>query len=153
MLRHFLGAALLLLGALPTAAQSVIDCDGWQASARNIAEPWETFSRGYANGEIRVALLDTIEPAAGAFYLLVLTPPRQELGDRICGIVAEDDGGIGFAGLDFQQIAAAYEPATGLTLRMPAQRFAPATAGFDPAILAVSINQATGVIAPRFEIP
>lgn len=144
---------LALTLAAPAPAQTVIACDGWQASARNIPEPWEANTRTFANGAIRVALLDTIEPAAGAFYLLVLTPPHDELGSRACGLVAEGDGGIGFAGLEFDRIGASYDPARGLTLRMPVSRFAPATGGFDPAILAVTINQATGAITPVFEIP
>ena len=41
----------------------------------------------------------------------------------------------------------------GLTLRLPVSRFAPATGGFDPAILAVTVNQATGAVVPRFELP
>jgi hypothetical protein len=32
-------------------------------------------------------------------------------------------------------------------------RYAPATGGTDPAILAVAINQAAGTITPWFEIP
>ncbi|MDJ0825552.1 MAG: hypothetical protein QNJ16_08625 [Rhodobacter sp.] len=147
--------ALLLavtLGA-PATAQTVIGCDGWQGSAQNIVEPWDQHTRQFANGEVRVALLDTIEPAAGAFYLLVLSPPYDELGGRTCAVVAEGEGGIGFAGLDFQRLEAAYDPAQGLTLRLPAQRFAPATGGIDPAILAVTINQATGAIMPVYEIP
>ncbi len=55
---------LALCLAAPVAAQTVGDCDTWQTSARNLAEPWEANSRTFANGDIRVALLDTIEPAA-----------------------------------------------------------------------------------------
>lgn len=143
--------ALVLAG--PAAALTTIDCTGWQASARNIPEPWEAHTRTFANGNIRVALLDTIEPAAGAFYLMVIAPPRDELGSRTCVIVAEGDGSTGFAGLQFDLLGAGYDPANGLTLRLPVKRFAPATGGFDPAILAVTINQATGEITPRFEIP
>ncbi len=145
--------ALSLALAAPVAAQSTIDCLGWQASAQNIPEPWESHIRTFANGNIRVALLDTVEPAAGAFYMMVLAPPVDELGSRNCAIVAEADGNIGFAGLFWDQLGANYDPATGLTLRVPVSRFAPSTGGFDPAILAVTINQAAGTITPRFEIP
>ena len=142
-----------LLSAPPSLAQTAADCDGWQGHARNIPEPWSEHSRSYANGDIRVALIDTIEPAVGAFYLLVLAPPFGELGDRHCAIIGEDDGVTGFAGLDFSGIDAGYDPATGLTVRLPVTLFAPETGGFDPAILAVSINQASGEITPWFEIP
>ena len=152
MLR-FLTVAFCLIFTIPVQAQAIIDCSSWQASARNIPEPWADNTRTFANGNIRVALLDTIEPAAGAFYLMVITPPYDELGSRACWIVADQDGGIGFMGLEFRQLGASYDPATGLTLRLPATLFAPSTGGFDPAILAVTINQATGDVIPFFEIP
>ena len=150
---RYLALALSLILAAPATAQAVIDCDGWQSSARNIPEPWEANIRTFANGNIRVALLDTIEPAAGAFYLMIIAPPYDELGSRNCGVIADGDGVIVFDGLFFDQLGASYDPATGLTLRVPVSLFAPATGGFDPAILAVTINQATGTISPRFEIP
>ncbi len=145
--------ALSLLLAPPALAQSAIDCHGWQGAARNIVEPWEANIRTFANGNIRVALLDTVEPAAGAFYLLILAPPYDELGNRTCALIAEGDGSIGFAGLFFAQLGATYDPSTGLVLRLPVTRYAPATGGTDPAILAVAINQAAGTITPWFEIP
>ena len=144
--------ALALL-APPATAQTAIDCYGFQASARNQVEPWEANTRTFGNGEIRATLLDTVEPAAGAYYLMILAPPRDDLGSRNCAVIAEGDGSIGFAGLDFAQLGASYDPTRGLTLRMPVQRFAPGTGGFDPAILAVTINQAAGTITPVFEIP
>jgi len=146
----YLAFALL---ATPAAAQTVIGCFGFLASARNQVEPWEAHTRTFANGEIRVALLDTVEPAAGAYYLMVLAPPRDELGSRNCAVIAEGDGSVGFAGLDFAQLGASYDPARGLILRVPVQRFAPDTGGFDPAVLAVTINQAAGTLIPAFEIP
>ncbi|MCP3969779.1 MAG: hypothetical protein GY717_05590 [Rhodobacteraceae bacterium] len=139
--------------AAPAAAQSALDCHGWQGQARNIPEPWESHIRTFANGKIRVALLDTIEPAAGAYYLLVIAPPYDEMGNRQCAIIAEHGGTMGFAGMFFDQLGASYDPASGLTLRLPVSRFAPATGGFDPAILAVTINQVVGTIVPFFEIP
>jgi len=137
--------------ALPTAAaaQSVIACDGWQASAQNIVEPWDQNTRLFGNGAIRIALLDTVEPAAGAFYLLVLTPPYDELGSRTCALIAEDGGSQGFAGIDFAAAHASYNPAIGLTIAMPVQRFQPATGGFEAQQLAVTINQATGSIQAK----
>lgn len=135
----------------PVAAQEVLDCDGWQANVRNVAEPWEQNSATFANGAIRVAMLDTVEPAAGAFYLLVIHPPYDELGSPMCGIVGAD--GMGFSDMDFGALQAGYDPASGLTLRVGAQRYAPATGGFDRATLAVTVNQATGDLTPRFEAP
>lgn len=147
-----LSVTLGLTMATPVMAQTANFCDGWWSSARNIPEPIENFTRTFANGEIRVTLLDTIEPAAGAFHLMVLAPPYGELGSRNCAVISEGEG-IGFAGMFFDQLEASYDPATGLTLRLPISRFSANTGGFDPAILAVTINQALGTITPRFEIP
>ena len=80
-------------------AQSVSNCD-WRARADAIAEPWEVNTRTYANGAVRVAMLDTIEPGAGALHLLVMAPPYDDLGLRKCDVVSFD-GGIGFAGMLF----------------------------------------------------
>ena len=145
-------ALFALLAPATASAQAVHDCNGWQGGARNIAEPWEAHTRTFANGAIRVALLDTVEPAAGAFYLLVLAPPYDELGSRTCALIGTVDN-IGFAQADFSALSASYDPVQGLTLRMGVEIFAPLVGGFDPAILAVTINQAAGTITPAYEIP
>ena len=147
------GVVSLLAMPAGAGAQSALDCFGYQASALAIPEPWEAHTRTYANGAIRVTLMDLIEPAAGAFYLLVQTPPIDEMGNRSCAVIGSTPGGMGFANLFWQNIDASYDPARGLTVRTPVEVFAPATGGIDPAILAVTINQATGVISPVYELP
>ena len=152
LISRSLALSLGLIVAVPAMAQTAVDCSGWVASARNIPEPFEQYTRTYANGEIRVILLDTIEPALGAFHLMVIAPPYDELGSRNCAVISQSDG-LGFAGMFFDQIGASYDPATGLTIRLPIERFAPNTGGTDPATLAVTINQALGTIVPFVEIP
>ncbi|WP_425051272.1 hypothetical protein [Psychromarinibacter sp. S121] len=152
MWKSLLIGAGLALCAAASQAQAVIDCNGWQGGARNIAEPWEQNSTTFANGAIRVALLDTVEPAAAAFYLLVIHPPYDELGSPGCGIIGLDES-MGFSSMDFGALSASYDPAAGLTLRVGVEIFEPDTGGFDPAILAVTVNQSTGDLSPRFEIP
>ncbi|MEC7962725.1 MAG: hypothetical protein VX201_05590 [Pseudomonadota bacterium] len=129
--------------ALATAGE-VIECD-WQAQASNLAEPWEESTRTFANGAVRLALLDTVEPAAGAFHLLVLSPPYNELGDRQCRVVTLG-GGAGFSGIDFANVAAAYDPSIGLIFNFEAQRFDSDYNDFLPITLEVTLNQATGQI-------
>ncbi|MDG4951587.1 hypothetical protein NLM59_11715, partial [Weeksellaceae bacterium KMM 9724] len=73
------------------------------ASAGNIVEPWEDNTRTFSNGKTRLALLDTIEPAAGSFHVLVLSLPLNELGDRQCRTIGMG-GGIGFSGADFSTL-------------------------------------------------
>ena len=54
---------LVLASAAHASAQSVEDCD-WRASAQALIEPWEDNTRTFANGDVRLAVTDTIEPAA-----------------------------------------------------------------------------------------
>ncbi|WP_341368285.1 hypothetical protein [Yoonia sp. BS5-3] len=78
--RSFAVLLAYLTAMTPAAAQEAIPCD-WQASAQHLVEPWEENSRTFANGDVRVAALDTIEPAAGFAYLMVLSP-RLMIWDR-----------------------------------------------------------------------
>ena len=137
MTRRLLALPLLMLPSLGAAQEyvvSVMDCD-WQASAWNIVEPWEANTRTFSEGKTRLAMLDTVEPAAGWAYVLVLSPPYSELGDRQCKVIGLN--GMGFAGMDFQSLTASYNPATGLRFVLPVDvddfdtgMPAPATLGF-----------------------
>ena len=145
-IRTAAGAALaagLALSA-PAAAQSLSDCD-WRASAWLLAEPWEANSRTFANGDVRIALIDAIEPAAGALHLLVLSPPWDELGARQCRVLSLD-GGIGFAGVDFAALEAWYDAAVGLLFALPVSVYEPETGAFADRMLDFNLNQATGAI-------
>ena len=135
-------AAIFMAAALPASSQEVIGCD-WQSRADNLVEPWEDNTRTFANGEIRVALLDTVEPAAAPFYLLVISPPRDELGLWQCRVVAAP-GGMGFYAIEFDMMDPFYDPAKGLQLQMPAAVYD----GEVPRaqVLTVTINQASGNI-------
>jgi hypothetical protein len=137
-----LALGLTLLPALG-AAQSVSDCDGWIGAARNLAEPWDENTRTFANGAVRLAVLDTLEPAAGAFHLLILSPPYTELGDRQCRIVG-GRGGLGFAGMMFSDLDASYDPAVGLIWTLPVVVLVSDTGDFQTVGLRVTLNQATG---------
>ncbi|MCQ0968997.1 hypothetical protein MLD63_00925 (plasmid) [Paracoccus sp. TK19116] len=143
---------LAMVLATPAAAQSVGEC-GDVVTARNLAEPWEENSATYANGDVRVAVIDTIEPAAAGFHLMVLSPPRNEIGDRQCRLIAlsraEGGGPVGFYGIDFQGRSADYDAAKGLVLQVPIKLFDPDTGGGKPAELTVTINQQTGEITAQ----
>lgn len=151
-MRPFLAALLLTplsLAIAPTIAAAepvfVGPCTP-TASAENLVEPWTQNTATYGNGAIRVALLDTAEPAAAAVHLMVLSPPMNELGLRGCKLVSLTQGS-GFYDIDFAGRSADYDAGTGLTLRLPAQRFVPDTGLGAPAVLTVTINQRTGEIA------
>ena len=139
MIRAVVIAALL---GTPAVAQDVRDCD-WPANARNLVEPWDDYSRTFANGKTRLALLDTGgEPAAGSFYLLVLSPPYGELGDRQCRVIGHN--GMGFGYLDVPKLEAAYDPANGFTFVVPAEIFDGEI--YVEHVLTLTLNQATGEI-------
>jgi hypothetical protein len=145
MSRTLLPAVLALL-PLTVQAQTIGSCDDWRTSAALLAEPWEANTRTFAEGAVRLALIDTYEPAAGAFHLLILSPPYDELGFSQCALVSNAEG-AGFAGLDVSATEAAYDPATGLTFTIPATRWIMESDSYVPAVLTVTLNQATGAIA------
>ena len=86
-----------------------------------------------------------IEPAAGAFHILVLSPPWDELGARQCRVLSLD-GGIGFAGVDFAALEAWYDAAVGLLFALPVSVYEPETGAFADRMLDFNLNQATGAI-------
>ncbi len=147
--------AVLCLLAAPAFAQQpepewhsagVVPCNEL-AGAEFIVEPWEDNSATFADGQVRVALLDAIEPAAAAYRLLIVSPPFDEVGARQCRIVGIP-GGHGYGAIEFAARHVSYDPDTGLTLVMPARQPMPAYDGDDGWFqLAVRINQQTGDIA------
>jgi hypothetical protein len=137
--------ALALCLAAPVFAQEISTCDDWRSSAFALAEPWESTTRLFANGEVRLAMTDTIEPAAAAFHLIILSPPYDEVGGRQCAVVSTE-GGMGFAGLNVAATKAKYDPTTGLAFTIPATRWLPETDSYVDAVLHVTLNQATGAI-------
>ena len=141
-------AAICAVLASPAAAVTVEDCD-WRASAATVMEPWEENTRTFANGRIRVALLDNIEPAAGPFHLLVLSPPFDELGGRQCKIVSYD-GSMGFANVWFTDMVPTYDPAKGLSLDIPVYFWLSDENFSNSAMLTLTINQSSGAINTEF---
>ncbi len=147
LIKHALLA--LAVFATPVAAQEVIDCD-WQARADAIVEPWEDNTRTFANGDVRLALLDTIEPAAGAFHVLVLSPPYDEVGGRQCKTIGVG-GGAGFSGVGFEDITAEYDPVKGLSFWLEVDYYDGELADFSGGSLSFSVNQQTGAVEAFLE--
>ena len=140
----------LLATPLPLAAQVVVECDDI-ARAVNIAEPWEQTSRTYANGAIRVAMLDTGgEPVCCSRSLMVLLPAGG--GDeplyRQCRVVLAQPT-LGFYDVDVPGITASYDPVTGLLLSVPIGHWHQGMESGAPPIadrMEVRINQATQTV-------
>ena len=128
--------------AWPAYAQDIVECS-WQSSAANLVEPWENYTQTFSNGKTRIALIDTLEPAAGAVWLLILSPPYNELGDRQCRLVGH--GGMGFMDLDFAALATSYDPARGLIFVLPGKVYGDGVNNWD-IMVALTLNQATGEI-------
>ena len=147
---RFIIIAFSVLYAHVAAAQAAFPCD-WQARADAIVEPWEENTASFANGAVRVALLDTIEPAAAAFYLLILHPPYDEVGGRSCTVVGLDEG-LGYAGVLFDELEASYDPATGLTFEVPAVIYLPEQSFQNSTLLTITVNQATGAVGVTQEL-
>jgi hypothetical protein len=143
-MKTLLSIAMIGLFAPPLAAQTVSDCD-WESSARNLIEPWEDHSKVFAEGDVRLAILDTIEPAVASMHLLVLSPPRGHFGDRQCKTIGIDNG-LGFSGIMWDELSAGYDPAVGLVFEVPVSRFDPMTEGFPTSLLSFTLNQSTGDI-------
>ena len=96
---------------------------------------------------MRVAKLDTIEPAGAPVHLLILSPPMDESGMfRQCRVVSLAEGS-GFWSMDFASRKAAYDPGRGLTLTIPVKVYDPSAGDGVPRVLTVTIDQSTGRIA------
>jgi hypothetical protein len=128
---------ILAFLAAPAAAQTAFPCD-WQARADAIVEPWDDNTATFANGAVRVAL----------FYLLILHPPYDELGSRACTVVGLDEN-LGYANIDFNGLEAGYDPARGLTFEVPATIYLPEQSFQNPALVSITVNQATGAVTVK----
>ena len=139
-------ATALLSGT--AVAQEVGECD-WRNTASSILEPWEEFTRTFANGAVRIAVIDMVEPGVAPLHLLVLSPPYDELNIRQCRIVTLE-GTRGFADLDFAALDAAYDPAVGLIFTLPVRYFDIDLADIRETTLRFTLNQATGQMGAQF---
>jgi hypothetical protein len=147
--RFLLALGLITAGLGPATAQEVGECD-WRASLAAIPTPWEDHTRLFANGAVRVTLTDAIEPGAGPLFLVILSPPFDELGSQQCRVIGMG-AGMGFGGIGFAEIAASYDPATGLALAVPVSIYDDAKGNFVARTLGLTLNQSTGQIGAQLE--
>lgn len=138
-----------LLSAFPAGAAevSVTPCaEGPRAD--QIAEPWEDNIATYAEGKVRVAAIDTIEPAAVPFHVMILTPPLDEVGGRLCRMVSQSPG-AGFFGLDFTRREAKYVQGRGLVITVPVTEYDTVTEDGVAALLTIDVDQSTGKVTAK----
>lgn len=128
-------------------AQVVSICDA-ALEMDKIAYPEDMNIRHYANGHVLVAVVDDGRPdAARALSFLVVSPPLDAQGERQCRLVSATQM-AGYAALVLDRAEATYSPAIGLTVSVPAVVVPTAESLGDKIDLAVTINQATGMITP-----
>ncbi|MEM6307336.1 MAG: hypothetical protein AAF701_05070 [Pseudomonadota bacterium] len=114
-----------------------------------IWEPWETYSKRYYNGQVRIALIEMHMRVA----LAIISPPFGEGGYKQCMIVGRN---IGFDHLDFPNHTADYNPDDGMVFRFSVwSRFYDETTGLSPqrpdGVLVVTLNPTTGDIIYKRE--
>ncbi len=147
-----------LLGLSASAhAQVVNDCysedaDSYLTDIGVIPEPWEINTRTFANGDVRLVLLDTWDPANYAVHLMItyVDPERHESEGRACAIVSDRDG-YGFQNISLLDMAAGYDPAAGLTFSIEAERYNPSDETVNHGLLEVILNRATGQVTASFQ--
>ncbi len=145
MKRLLLTAAFCTALAGHATGQTVNDCD-WVSSARNLVAPWSQNTRIFANGAIRIALLDAGEPACCSFHLLVLSPDPE--WGQACHVISAQPG-MGWVGIGFRDQKASYDAAKGLRVNISVDTYDPDTGTADPAnrgTVGIRINQATGQV-------
>ena len=145
MIRTATLAAVAILTSAPALAQQavVLPCDE-RIELDAVPEPWGDHTRSFANGDVRLAVIDTIEPAVAAIWLAVLSPPFDPLGARQCRMVGVD--GAGFFSVDLDALGSNYDPSQGLLFDIAVDVFVTATNSPVEMNLGLVVNQATGAI-------
>jgi len=115
------------------------DC-AWQASAQYLAEPWGVNTATFGNGATRIAVIDTTEPTAGSYGLVILSPPYNDFGERQCMQL------FGFSALSLDGMTSAYDPSIGIQMSLTGQVYLEEEAEFASAQVDIIIDQATGAI-------
>ena len=152
-MRYFL-TLLTLIFPLAAGAQSLTSCNGdGAAGLPNLVEPIEQNTRSFANGNIRLLLVDFVEPACCWAHIVVLHPPAQgsedeAMGQRMCTLVSMDKGYMGFNGARLAEAAARYDPAQGLAITIPVGVYSDVEGPYDGEITLI-VNQATGTVTAQ----
>ena len=139
--------------ASAASAQQVQPCfDGaripYRSSAEAIAEPWEANTRSFADGQVRIAVMDTGEPAYGAYYLMVMYWAGGEGDLRTCELVSQ--GELGFVGMALNGMEASYKAGLGLVLKVPTTFYNPVQDEFEEGFVEVIVDRtANQVTAAR----
>ncbi|MBC7986531.1 MAG: hypothetical protein H7X93_07655 [Sphingomonadaceae bacterium] len=140
-----IAALILILMSGPVAAAELRNCGEAEIGIASVSPgPNNANIRQFYEGRVVVLALDQEEPACCAFGVAFLLPSgdgRDEPAFVQCQAV------IGYAGLDVAGAQAAYDPARGLTLTIPAREYVHDTGGSrETAPLVVTIDAGAGTI-------
>jgi hypothetical protein len=118
----FCALAMMFSGSAYGAPAAVHGCEGLDSIA-NLVEP----VRGFANNAIRIAHIDTEEPAAAPQHLLIFV--AAELMGQDCFAVSPalpESGSVsGYSSIDFAKAQASYDAQKALLLVVPVSVFDP----------------------------
>jgi hypothetical protein len=132
-------------------AVTVSECNDYRSGIQSLAEPWESNTRTFLRGAVRIAVVDTGgEPACCSFHFLVLaTKPEDSTGpaEQVCRVISQKDK-LGFEFIDFAAIRSSYTPANGLNLLVPFRTYVDGVKS-KPGTLGVRVDPRTGVITAR----
>ncbi|BDW86883.1 hypothetical protein MACH21_30600 [Roseicyclus marinus] len=127
--------------------QAIRPCEGL-IDITMISEPWDSYSRSYAEGAIRLFEAYVAPTMAAGAVIGILHPlPGDPYPTRVCtAVLHADPANPFFAEALVSRTTASYDPARGLTLRVPVSF--PDFRQPIPAV-EITINQATGQVSAR----
>ena len=140
---RLLAVAVALSAPATVSAQSIRDCETFEANARNV--DFSQSPQVFAEGAISLIALDTEEPTCCSWHLMVLHPAGQGDPWQACTLISRE-GSFGWVGLDLRSSRASYDPARGLTVEVPARIYLPESGFQNGTMLEVTINQSTGSV-------
>jgi hypothetical protein len=99
----------------PAQALEVYECGEEHSALVAIVEPWHENSLSLGE-EVRIALVDLIEPAFAAYYVVALMPDSEsEMGRRAC-LALSPSRHVGFSSVDMDSLMGSYDPISGLDI-------------------------------------
>ena len=146
-----LSTLILSIFSSAAMAQQVTDCTMEGVDIRTLAEPWEENSRTFANGDVRIAVMDTWDPANYPMHLIILFmhPDSIEAEGRTC-IQVSDENGWGFQNMFLREMKTTYDPAKGLTFIVPVER-SNGDGTVTKLTLWATLNRASGQVTAGFQ--
>jgi hypothetical protein len=141
----FFALWIYFIACLSVQAAEVSQCGDLQRFDL-IPEPWEKYTKTYANGKVRLIYIDTYgEPSYSSAHLLVLIPDNESMiGERKCFVINNGEN-IGFMSINFAGIVSTYSSRKGSLVKVPVVTY-DGVEGIDK-IIHVRINYKEGEVS------